>query len=208
MSENIIKFYVLANKLKTVIRTGWAEVEISADRLESVAEHIYGCLILAIGFESEYNLNVDLLKVIKMIVVKELEKITLKELTTRDYPTDEERRNQAFVNVTKVTNSLVKKEELLSLLEEYNSRETNEAKFVHQLAKIESDIQAKIYDLEGNFDIDKAKEDAKFYGEELSSKIIPQMKVASDGWILFDRQYYTDEMFKDLSESIQKLNII
>ena len=56
---NVIRFYLIANRLKEKIRTGWIEIKISKERLESVAEHIYGCLILAIGLDSEYNLNLE-----------------------------------------------------------------------------------------------------------------------------------------------------
>lgn len=91
------------------------------------------------------------------------------------------------------------------MLDGYYFGESREAKFVKQLSKIESDIKVKIYDNNGYFDLDKAKEDAKYYGEELSSEIIPQMKNASDGWIMYDRRYYTDDMFKSLSDDIQKM---
>ena len=138
-----------------------------------------------------------------MLVLKELEKVTLKEVTTRDKV--EDRKNQARETVLKVVGCLAKKEELMSLLDEYYKGESKEAKFVSQLSKIESDIQTKIYDLNGQFDLNKAKEDAKFYGEELSSEIIPQMVNASDGWILYDRKGYTDEIFKSLSLDIQKM---
>lgn len=99
----------------------------------------------------------------------------------------------------------MKQQELMDLLEEVYKKETKEAKFVDQLLKIESDIQAKIYDLSGDFAIENALEDAKYYGEELSNEIIPQMKNASDGWILYDRKSYTDDIFKSLSEDIQNL---
>ena len=42
MNENIIKTYFEVIKLKNAIRTGWLEVGISADRIESVAEHVFG----------------------------------------------------------------------------------------------------------------------------------------------------------------------
>lgn len=205
MKNNVIEFYLAANKLKEVIRTGWLELEISSDRLESVAEHVYGTIVLAIALDSENNLNLDMYKVLKMITFKELEKVALKEFTTRDYPTKEERRANAIETITKITDGLTKQEEVLEILEELNNRETKEAKFAFQVAKLESDLQAKVYDKNGNFDIETAKEDAKFFGEELSNEIIPQIKNASDGFILFDRQYYTDDIFKKLSEEIQNL---
>ena len=53
--ENIIKYYVICNKLKNVIRTGWLDWHVEAERLESVAEHIYGAQMLAIAIKSEYQ---------------------------------------------------------------------------------------------------------------------------------------------------------
>ena len=46
---------MLANTLKNKLRTGWIEIDIEKDRLESVAEHVYGCLVLAIGKSYEYE---------------------------------------------------------------------------------------------------------------------------------------------------------
>ncbi len=206
MKNNVLNFYLLANKLKEVVRTGWNEVKISRERIESVADHIYGCFVLTIGLDSEHELDLNIEKAFKMLVVKELEKVTLeKEFTTRNYPTYEERKANAFETVKEITNGLMKQQELMDLLEEVYQKETKEAKFVNQISKIESDIQAKIYDLSGDFVLDNALEDAKHYGEELSNEIIPQMKNASDGWILYDRKSYIDEIFKSLSEDIQNL---
>lgn len=91
MNENIIKFYMLTNRLKNKIRTGWIEVEISSERLESVAEHIYGCLMLAIAIDSEYKLDLDMYKVLKMICLHELEETVMKDYTLRDNISKEEK---------------------------------------------------------------------------------------------------------------------
>lgn len=206
MKSNVLNFYLLANKLKEVVRTGWIEAKISRDRIESVADHLYGCFVLTIGLDSEYDFGLNLEKVFKMLIVKELEKVTLENtFKPREYPTMEERKEKALETVSKITEGLMKQQELLDLLEEAYQKETKEAKFVNQITKIESDAQAKIYDLSGDFDINNALEDANHYGEELASEIIPQIKNASDGWILYDRKSYTDELFKSLSEDIQNL---
>ena len=47
MKENVIKYYVLCNRLKNIIRKGWLDWNINRDRIESVAEHVYGTLMLA-----------------------------------------------------------------------------------------------------------------------------------------------------------------
>lgn len=207
MNNNIIKFYITANKLKNVIRTGWKEVKISADRLESVAEHVYGSLVLAITIDSEYKLNLDMLKVLKMITINELSKVNLDSESTPINPVSKEDRiNNAKRIISEITEGLVNKDELLDLLDEYNSLETNEAKFARNICKLESDLQAKIYDLNGEFNLENAIEDAKNYPKDLADKIVTQMKKASDGWILFDRQYYeNEEIFTKLSEDIENL---
>jgi putative hydrolase of HD superfamily len=70
--KRVIDYYVLCNKLKDVIRTGWKDWSVQRERLESVAEHIFGVQMLAIAMKSEYNYDVDILKVIMMIAIHEL----------------------------------------------------------------------------------------------------------------------------------------
>lgn len=204
MNQNIINFYLMANKLKNVIRTGWKEVGISSERIESVAEHVYGCLVLAIGIESEHKLGLDMLKVFKMIVIKELQKVNLdKEFTPAG---NIDKKEEARQTVISLLGYLADKDELMALFDEVESKNSKEAMFVYRIIKMESDLQAKIYDLNGQFSLENALADAKNYGEPLSSEIIPQMKNASDGWILFDRRYYKgDEVFEKLSEDIQNI---
>ena len=69
--ENVIKYYVLCNKLKNVIRTGWKDWKVQRDRIESVAEHIFGVQMLAIAMKSEFEYDIDIMKVIYMIAIHE-----------------------------------------------------------------------------------------------------------------------------------------
>ena len=59
--ESVLNFYFICNKLKNTIRTGWINWNVSKDRLESVAEHIFSTQILAIAIKSEYNYDVDIM---------------------------------------------------------------------------------------------------------------------------------------------------
>ena len=81
MNSNIIKFYMITNRLKEKIRTGWQEIDVSAERLESVAEHVYGCAMLAIAIDSEYELNIDMYKVQRMVCLHEIVENIKKEFT-------------------------------------------------------------------------------------------------------------------------------
>ena len=68
--KNVINYYVLCNKLKNVIRTGWLDWNVNRERVESIAEHIFGGQMLAIAMKSEYEYDdVDILKVIYMLAI-------------------------------------------------------------------------------------------------------------------------------------------
>ena len=165
MNENIIKFYLIAHRLKEKIRTGWIEVEISNSRLESVAEHIYGCLMLAIAIESEYKLDIDMYKVLKMLALHELEETIMKDFTIRDKISLEDKRELGRKCVKEATEGLIKQDEIKNLLEEFNEHETKESIFCYHIDKIECDFQAKIYDLQGDFKLEKAIEDLEYFGK-------------------------------------------
>jgi len=80
-AENVIKYYVLCNKLKDIVRTGWKDWKVKRDRVESIAKHIYGAQMLAIAKKSEYEYDVDITKVIYMLAIHELEEAIIGDLT-------------------------------------------------------------------------------------------------------------------------------
>ena len=204
-TSNIINFYILANKLKEKIRTGWVEVKINKDRLESVAEHIYGTLILAIAIDSEYNIGLNMEKVLKMLTLHELEEILMPDYTIRSGITPEKKIANGKKSVKQVINGLIKEQEIENLLDEFNERKTKEAVFCYHVDKLECDFQAKLYDLEGAFSIDEAKKDVPYYGER-GNEIESIAKNASDFWIEYDRERYKDDkIFEDLLNEIQSL---
>ena len=83
-SEKVIAYYVFCNKLKDVLRKGWQDWSVKRERLESVAEHIYGVQMLAIAMRSEFGYKVNIEKVLKMLAVHEIEEIIIGDLTLFD----------------------------------------------------------------------------------------------------------------------------
>ncbi len=204
MNNNLIKFYLLTNKLKGKIRTGWQELGISSNRLESVAEHVYGCLMLAIALDSEYKLELDMYKVLKMLSLHELEETIMKDYTVRDNISREEKLKKGRESVIKATDGLIKRNEIIELLDEFNAHLTKESIFCYHIDKIEWDLQAKIYDLNGEFDLENAIKDAKAYQGE-NFKIRDRI-TASDIGIEYDKRYYLgDKIFEDLIKDIQNI---
>lgn len=73
----ILRYYELTYRLKDLIRTGWQRWYVQRERLESVAEHVFGTQMLAIAIWSEFQYDVDIQKVCFMLALHELEEITI-----------------------------------------------------------------------------------------------------------------------------------
>lgn len=104
--ENVIKYYVLCNKLKNVIRKGWKDWHVQKERLESVAEHIFGVQMLAIAMKSEYQYDVDIMKVIFMLAIHELGETIIGDLTQFEI-SKEEKEKIEHAAVHKILGSLL-----------------------------------------------------------------------------------------------------
>lgn len=204
-TKNIINYYLLINKLKYKIRTGWIEIGITKERLESVAEHIYGCLMLAVAIDSEYDLGIDMYKVLKMLTIHELDEVLKPDFTLRAGLSKEEKNKIGKESVDVVAGYLSSKEELISIVDEFNDGKTKEALFCYMIDKIECDMQAKVYDLEGYFLVEKAREDLPYFGDR-AKEIEKSAKAASDYWILFDEpKFKNSEIFSSLIDEIMKI---
>lgn len=202
--DNVIRFYIFNNKLKNRLRQGWLDVKISSPRIESISEHIYGCLILALSINSEYKLNLNMEKILKMLIIHELEEIIVPDYWAVE--TKEEKLEMGKKAVKKVLDGLVCEEEFMSLIDEFNNRATKEAKFCYHIDKIEADFQAKMYDLGGYFDIEAEKNDCRaWYGSKAES-VIAASTSASDIWLTCDHHLYEDdELFSTIQTAIRDI---
>ena len=78
MLKDAFAFYYKAAELKDLLRQGALQWEVDKDRLESIAEHTYGCMVLAISLSSELEeINIDLGKVLEMLTIHELEELVI-----------------------------------------------------------------------------------------------------------------------------------
>ena len=207
--QNIIHFYILASTLKDKIRRGWKVWHIERERVESVAEHIYGTCMLAIAIDSEYDFNIDLMKVIKMLVIHELEEIEIKDFTPFDKISQEEKRKIGKTAVEDVLKDLIKKEELLELIEEFEDMKTKESIFAKMCDKLESDIQCKLYCEEHCLDVNKSENKSILEDERIQKLMENGSKTISDFFIENHKKELLDqdEIFKEIADYI-KNNIL
>ena len=200
MNKNILDFYFKALELKNIKREGWVEVGI--ENPESVMDHVGGSMLLAIAIATEKGLIFDMKKVYEMLIIKELKKAVNKKedsVVALEYEVGRQKKDTTMDILGILSNN----DELKSAYDEYNEGTSKEAKFALMVSKLESDIQAKKYELDGKFTIENAKNDIKNYPMELKEKLTDIQK-ASDGWLEYDKQYY-DEMFSLISDDIKSM---
>ena len=197
--ENVLKYYVMCNKLKNVIRTGWKTWNVERERVESVAEHIFGVQMLAIAMKSEYEYDIDIMKVVFMLAVHELGEIVIGDLTMFEISKEEKAKREKEA-VHKILCGLLDGKEIENLFTEFDSHSTKEAMFAYQCDKLECDLQSRLYDEEGCVDLNK-QESNDLLENELVKKLLSEEKSWSGMWLRFGQTVYPyDDNFKDVSK--------
>ena len=199
--ENVVNYYVICNKLKNVIRTGWKDWNVSKDRLESVAEHIYGTQMLALAMYSEFNYDLDIKKVIYMLAIHELGETLIGDLTQFQISKSEKEKLEHEA-VHKILNGLVNGNEIEKLFLEFDSHNTKESLFAYECDKLECDIQSKIYDEEGYVDLNNQKNN-KTIDNERVKKLLKSGETFSSMWLKYGQETYPyDENFRSVSNYV------
>lgn len=208
--KSTMRFYLLATQLKYKVRSGWNETHwnVSKERLESVAEHIYGTCILALSIDSEFETHLDIDKVVKMLVLHELGEVVIGDITPFDNISPEEKMKNEHEAIKKVLGDLIKKEDYFALLMEFDERKTREAVFAYHCDKLDADIQAKIYqDMGCQNPLDKQENNVVFKSKRVQQMVQNGAKTAFDIWYEWDKSLYADdENFADLLDYVKERN--
>ena len=204
--QRVINYYVLCNKLKNVIRTGWLDWHVNRNRLESIAEHIYGTQMLAIAMKYEYNYDIDIMKVIFMLAIHELGETIIGDLTMFQISKVEKEQIE-HAAVHRILSNILDGEKIEKLFLEFDAHETKEAIFAYQCDKLECDLQCKIYDEEGCVDLDNQNDNNTIENDKVKD-LLKNNNSWSDMWLTFGRQTYPyDESFQSVSKYVQNNNI-
>ena len=198
-AKNVIDFYVLCNSLKNVVRSGWKIWGVSKERVESVAEHVYGTQMLAIAMWSEFNYKLDLTKVLAMLAVHEMEEIKIGDLTFFEV-TKQEKLDLGHSAIESILKILSKGDAIKKLIYEFDERKSPEARFAYFCDKLEADLQCKLYDEMKCVDLtDPSNEKAR--NIESVKKVLEEEKTWSGAWLKFSQKMYNyDENFLSVSE--------
>ena len=186
--ENVLNYYVMCNKLKNIIRTGWKKWNVQRERIESVAEHVYGVQMLALAMKSEYKYDIDIMKVILMLSIHELGETIIGDLTLFQIDKKEKEKIE-HAAVHNILSSLLDGEQIEKLFIEFDEQKTKEAIFAYQCDKLECDLQCKLYDEESCVDLTKQPENDVINNEKIKD-LLECNKSWSRMWLKFGQQIY------------------
>ena len=172
--------------------------KVERERIESIAEHIFGVQMLAIAMKSEYKYDVDIQRVIFMLAVHELGETIIGDLTQFQISKEEKEKieHEAVHNILR---GLLDGKIIEELFLEFDKRETKEAIFAYQCDKLECDIQCKLYDQEHCVDLNH-QEGNNVTENEKVRKLLHKGESWSSMWIKFGQETYPyDENFRAVS---------
>lgn len=197
--ENVIKFYCICNRLKNITRKGWKAWNVNRERIESVAEHIFGAQMLAVAIKSEYEYDVDIMKVIYMLAIHELGEAIIDDLTQFEISNVEKKKIEHKA-VHDILGGLLDGQKIEELFLEFDEHKSKEAFFAYQCDKLECDLQCKLYDEEYCVDLNDPTIDPKVLSNPLVKQLVENEKDWSTAWLKFDQQVYPyDENFRAIS---------
>ena len=177
---NLLSFFRIVCNLKTIKRSGWIHKS-NITSPESVADHSYSmCMMSMILAEI---INLDSGHIMKMVIIHDLAESLVGDHMPDGISSEEKQlvEDKAMKKIiSKLPNSLRKN--YLNLWNEYNDNITVNAKFVHNMDKLEMALQAKEYEFEG-------------YPKEV---LQPFIKSATD--------YISNERFDLVFEILQAIN--
>lgn len=204
--EKIAQFYALTHKLKNLLRSGWVQWDIKSERIESVAEHIYGTQMLAFAINSEFALGLDLEKVCLMLAFHELGETIVGDITILDEISKEEKCKKETEAVYQILKDLRDKEIIEKVFLEFEEQKTEEARFAKMIDKFECDLQCKYYE-------ENLCNDISYPRTGIDEQIRQQGMKAGDTtlaqiWLNYDKENCNyNQLFKDFVDYVLKNDI-
>ena len=196
----------MATQLKYKLRSGWDHKHwnVNKDRLESIAEHVYGTCILAIAIDSELDLDLDMGKVMKMLVLHEIGEVVIGDVTPFDNLTRDEKLRVEHKAMRRVLGDLLKGDGYYDLLVEFDKHKSKESVFAYYCDKLEADIQAKVYqDMGCQRDMSDQADNVILKNEGIKKILKSGAGSVFEVWYEWNKPIYESEVFMELLNYIK-----
>ena len=145
----LVEAYFELNQLKQLYRQGWLRRGLPPERCESVAEHVFSMAMLGWWIADAYFPQLALDKILRMTLLHELGEIYIGDIIPADRVSPVEKHRREREAMRQVVDKLSNGTDYLALWEEYEAGQTAEARFVHQLDRLEMACQAAVYHTQG-----------------------------------------------------------
>ena len=142
-AREVLRFFRLAGRLKATARAGW-ELRGIGDP-ESVADHSFRVGLLALVLSRGADPPLDRERCVAMALVHDLAESIVGDITPYDGISGDE-KNRREREAMERLGAMLGDDGLLRLWEEYQAAETAEARFVKDLDKLETVLQAAEYE--------------------------------------------------------------
>ena len=141
-------FFFQIASLKNLPRAGW-KVKLNLKDSESVAEHSYMMTVMSMVLSDLKNMKTD--KILKMSLIHDWAESKIGDFMPDEITHERKTELEEYAMIEILEGLPVKlKEDYYNLWDEYKENSSIEAKFVHELDKLEMALQAKIYEKESD----------------------------------------------------------
>jgi len=142
-------FYDEIVALKNLIRSGYKIrfgeiVNQNGDRLESDGEHIFSSTMLALKIVSDRKLNINVEKLLKMLLFHEMGEIDAGDITPIDNVLKEDKFKKEQAGVCRVS-KVFDMPEIMQLWSEFEEAKTKEARLAKVVDRLDGLLQVKRY---------------------------------------------------------------
>lgn len=139
----ILDFFQIAANLKTIPRQGWID-KLLIKTPESVADHSFLMSVMGMVLSDLEHYNTE--KILKMIILHDLAESIIGDFTP-EQKLKKEKRSLENKTMHEILGNLPSdlQDQYIVLWNEFQNNKSVEAKFVHQIDKLEMSLQSKIY---------------------------------------------------------------
>lgn len=155
MIERAVEFYYKTSILKETLRSGPVQWRVEREIKETVASHVFGTLMLAIGLYSEIKPDLDFSRVMLMLAVHETEEVLIGDITPLDKLTKVQVSKISEEAVGKIFSILADGQKYVDIIKEYNEHKTKESHFAKACDKLECVLEFKKYCDAGQTSLEK-----------------------------------------------------
>jgi putative hydrolase of HD superfamily len=142
-AAGVLRFLRLAGRLKETARAGWGLRGIGDP--ESVADHSFRVALLALVLSRGAEPPLDRERCVAMALAHDLAESVVGDITPYDGVSTDEKHRREREAMQRLA-AMLGDDEVLRLWEEYQAAETAEARFVKDLDKLETVLQAAEYE--------------------------------------------------------------